>query len=360
MPTLKIERLAHGGEGIGFDADGRATFVPRTVPGDIVEVEVLKQKKRWAKAKVLSIVTPSPMRIESTCDGFSQGCGGCQFWNISYADELKLKSDAALETLKRISKREIPTPKVIAANATEGYRCRVTAQQQNGVVGFYKHASHELVSPESCPVLIPTLSDYVLKAGNSGLCEIDMNGNLACEDEPGPMTVDVPGLGSVEVPSGLFRQANMSMNATLVDTAASLLPGGESLLELYCGYGNFTFSCAEKYASILAVEGSREAIATANTLNPHEHVSFRAERIDKSTEILATHILLDPPRAGAKEVMQTIEDSDANLVVYVSCEVSALARDLGLLDAAWNIDSVTFVDMFPRTAHLEAVVRITR
>ncbi|MFU8805646.1 MAG: TRAM domain-containing protein, partial [Bradymonadaceae bacterium] len=97
---VNIDGLAQGGDGVGRLDDGRVIFVPRSLPGDEVLVELVRNKKTFARGRILNFVARSKARVEPACPAFVRGCGGCRFWHTTYANELELKSDAAYEALK--------------------------------------------------------------------------------------------------------------------------------------------------------------------------------------------------------------------------------------------------------------------
>ncbi|MDO8444182.1 MAG: 23S rRNA (uracil(1939)-C(5))-methyltransferase RlmD [bacterium] len=97
---LKIEKLIYEGWGIGHDEKGMAIFVKKSVPGDILEVKIIKEKKTYAEAVIKKIIKPSLQRIEPPCPYFNL-CGGCEHQNIDYADQLKFKDEIFRETLER-------------------------------------------------------------------------------------------------------------------------------------------------------------------------------------------------------------------------------------------------------------------
>lgn len=97
---IKIEKLIYEGWGIGHDENGRAIFVKKSVPGDLLEVKVIKEKKNFAQALIEKIIEPSHFRIEPKCPYFNR-CGGCEHQNISYTNQLKFKEEIFLETLTR-------------------------------------------------------------------------------------------------------------------------------------------------------------------------------------------------------------------------------------------------------------------
>jgi 23S rRNA (uracil1939-C5)-methyltransferase len=174
------------------------------------------------------------------------------------------------------------------------------------------------------------------------------------------------------LPAGLFRQANAEVNRLLVDHVRACLVEREAshLLELYCGSGNFSFALADELARLVGVEGDEAAIEAARTVADARGLtaaSFHLGDLDRrdiahlDDDIDA--VLLDPPRTGAKRASRQLarRETTASTIVYVSCDAACLARDLRTLaDGGWQLEGLTFFDMFPRTAHVEAVAVLER
>lgn len=166
-----------------------------------------------------------------------------------------------------------------------------------------------------------------------------------------------------------FLQVNGAINATLVDRAVELLnPGPDSrVLDLYCGLGNFTLALARRAGSVTGVEGDAQLIERArrNALgNGIANASFHVANLAQPPRADAgwlekgyTHVLLDPPRVGAQEMLPTIARFEPQRVLYISCHPGSLARDIGMLvhDHGFVLHAAGVLDMFPHTAHVESI-----
>ncbi|HEY3787109.1 MAG TPA: 23S rRNA (uracil(1939)-C(5))-methyltransferase RlmD [Steroidobacteraceae bacterium] len=166
-----------------------------------------------------------------------------------------------------------------------------------------------------------------------------------------------------------FVQINGPVNEALVARAVDLLAlePASVVLDLYCGIGNFTLALARAAARVVGVEGDAGLVARArenarlNGLNNVEfHVADLGQAIDPQTSWLRhgfTHVLLDPPRAGASEIMPLIASLDPRRILYISCHPGSLARDAGLLVSqhAMGLQAAGVLDMFPHTTHVESL-----
>jgi 23S rRNA (uracil1939-C5)-methyltransferase len=189
--------------------------------------------------------------------------------------------------------------------------------------------------------------------------------------EPAPvLSYALPEAGVVlQFEPGDFIQVNGAMNRLLVERAVTLLaPGpGSRVLDLYCGLGNFTLALARHAAAVVGVEGDAGLVerARANARrNGIDNATFHAANLAvapaPASAWLAggiTHVLLDPPRAGAQELLPTVAALSPERVVYVSCHPATLARDLGLLvhEYGFKLVAAGVADMFPQTAHVESI-----
>ena len=170
-----------------------------------------------------------------------------------------------------------------------------------------------------------------------------------------------------------FTQVNFEINGALVRQVIELLAPspGDSVLDLFCGIGNFSLGLARRAGRVLGVEGDAGLVerAAANAMaNSVENVVFTRANLAAadSTEDFMTRdwdrVLLDPPRAGAKEVLAQLHLDATRVLVYVSCNPATLARDTALLvhEKGFTLDRVGIVDMFPHTSHVESVAVFTR
>jgi 23S rRNA (uracil1939-C5)-methyltransferase len=165
-----------------------------------------------------------------------------------------------------------------------------------------------------------------------------------------------------------FIQVNAGVNRELVAASAQLLQltADSSVLDLYCGLGNFSLALARRARHVVGVEGDAGLVARARD-NAHRNGIANAEffRADLTSDATAgpwlacayTHVLLDPPRAGALELLPQIARLAPERVLYVSCNPESLARDIGLLvhQHGFELLAAGVVDMFPHTAHMESV-----
>ena len=165
-----------------------------------------------------------------------------------------------------------------------------------------------------------------------------------------------------------FMQINLEMNRLMVEQAVGLLElnADDHVLDLFCGIGNFTLPIAHSVKHVTGIEGSLDMVERASDNARHNHISnvefHVANLMDPTTHApwmkgRYDKILLDPPRAGAKEILPFIEHFAAEKLVYVSCNPATLARDAGELvhRYGYQLKQAGIMNMFPHTAHIEAI-----
>lgn len=171
-----------------------------------------------------------------------------------------------------------------------------------------------------------------------------------------------------------FTQVNQEINVLLIGKAIELLglTGKDVVLDLFCGIGNFTLPIAKSSHSVVGVEGSSELIDRArenaeknNVSNVDYYTADLTQSIEKEPWFKRdkyTALLLDPPRSGAKEFIESIAALNIDKILYVSCNPSTLARDVDTLvnTFGYTLEKCGVLDMFPHTSHVESIALFTR
>lgn len=386
---LIIDELAAGGDGVGRDADGRVTFVPRTAPGDRVLARVSAATSSYARAELRQVLAPGPARREPTCSAFVAGCGGCQWLHVDEVAQRAAKQALVARALRRLGGLELRP--ILAPAPPQRWRRRARLHVRGGVLGLYAHGSHALVPLTSCPQLDPRLErvlplvaaarppDGELALAVSARGEVALAHQAASWPEA-PTLLGCAGIVGVttageqlgapllELEDGLwlgaeaFAQASAQANAALTSLVVEPLgPGrGRSLLELHAGAGNFTRG--------LVAAGWQ--VTACDTVAPARPVPGAERWVCDAVEAVArmraqpqapAAIVLDPPRAGARELMPALAALGAAHVVYVSCDPATLARDVEVLAArGYRPLWAQPVDAMPQTSHVETVLALAR
>lgn len=360
--VLDIEDMAFGGEGVARHR-GCVVFVPFTLPGEKVEGEIVESKKRFARAKLVRVVTPSPERVTPACRYYGE-CGGCQYQHAAYPLQLRVKHKQVVNLLERIGGFSSPlVDEVVPCPQPYHYRNRLMLRsqwnktEQRLMVGFLKESSRLVVDIEECPIAEPELNQRILEV-------------RANPPPKGGIKVVIRRPPEVwEVPKDSFFQNNFLLLPALVDVVRSRLKssGARHLIDVYCGVGFFGIELAKSVESFAGVELDRPAIRAAR-INALRFGASNGEFIEGDAGALlpelvrrfppeSTCVLLDPPRVGCRpESLEVLAASRPLQIVYVSCHPATLARDLRkLCEQGYRLERVTPVDMFPQTQHVECV-----
>jgi 23S rRNA (uracil1939-C5)-methyltransferase len=370
---LHIEKVVHGGDGLarlpGADERRQAIFVPFTLPGERVRVELGPQARGRREGRLLEVLEPAPGRVAPPCEVFGR-CGGCQLQHASAELQLELKRAILLESLARLGGIEWAGEIALHASPPWGYRNRIRVQAVPGVgVGYYERESRRLVPITRCPIASPAI--------NAGLAELAAAPparretiELAVDNHDqglhatGPLEFVVEG-HRYRVSSGAFFQANRFLAGELVRAVTAGLSGA-SAVDLYSGVGLFALPLAGAFARVEAVEGSPAAAADLRhnaqgrpvEVIEEEALEFLRRRPGAPLDLMVA----DPPRAGlGPDVVEAILRHAPARLHLVSCDPATLARDLRALTAAgYRLAALHLFDLFPQTAQIESLALLER
>lgn len=342
---LEIQDVAFGGKGVARH-EGKVYFVPFTIPGETISARVLRQKKSFGEAEMLSVENSSPDRVEPPCPYFAR-CGGCSYQHMTYARQLAVKAAQVEQTLRRVGRLEkVPMQPIVGAPHPYGYRNRIRVHSEGGVTGFYAYDARALVDVDQCLLAVPEVNRALRRLRETPVRE-------------GDYSLRAPGGGPY------FEQTNPEVAALLVDTVRSHARGRGIFVDAYCGSGLFARALAERFEKVVGIEENPSAVESARrSAQPHE--SYIAGEVGMHLgEVLGLHdpaqtsLLVDPPSEGlSARVSDLILASGPSEILYVSCNPGTLARDLALLTKRYELLAVTPLDMFPQTAEIEVVCHL--
>ncbi|MDO3386477.1 23S rRNA (uracil(1939)-C(5))-methyltransferase RlmD [Gilvimarinus sp. SDUM040013] len=426
--SLDVKGYIHDGRGLAKHK-GQAVFVSGALDGEQVEAKWTHRQSRYSEARTINVITPSPQRVAPYCKHFGQ-CGGCQLQHADSGTQLLIKHNAVLEQLTRAGVRAPSQQLKPIVMAPWHYRARARLAVKFDKAGklsfgFRRQADSQLVNISECPVLPKTmqrllqplrslLQKYDLKAvshieliqaeGETGVvmrhtrpikahaqealqaferefqCKLWLSPDNQCLTTITGASTD-PRL-TLELECGAlklafhpldFTQVNCEVNQAMVDQAMRLLApsAAETVVDLFCGIGNFTLPLAKRAGRVVGVEAIASMVARGRenaVANKLDNVEFMACDLEQhSLKSLQKRIgnfaavLLDPPRAGALEACKQLPHTAAKRILYVSCNPSTLARDArSLTDAGFSLQSLGIMEMFPHTSHVETMALFTR
>jgi 23S rRNA (uracil1939-C5)-methyltransferase len=365
---ILIEKLVAGGEGLGF-LDGKAVFVPGTLPGEKVRVRLTQRRRDFDRASLVTVVAASPNRQDPPCR-LAGVCGGCDWLHIRHEEQLRQKVDIVREAFRRVGRFSWDEVSVHAGPSL-GYRNRAQIHRdRNGRLGFMGAASQDTVPVEICPVSDQGINRVFAKPALAppGLDRFTVWGQgdtTAVEgiDDDRDIMVQVRGK-KIVFSVGCFFQSNLSVLSELVPFATRDLSGGTAA-DLYCGVGLFGAFLTERFSRVTAVEASSLSLSFArrNITGPaHDFYPMSVEQWIETGLAREAYdaVVVDPPRAGlGPEVRRWLCTAGPGRLVYVSCNPVTLARDLGeLTSRGFTLDQVGLFDFYPQTSHVETVARL--
>ncbi|MDY7105582.1 MAG: TRAM domain-containing protein [Actinomycetota bacterium] len=404
---LSIDRLANGGDGVARDPDGRVVFVPGGLPGDLVDVVIEREAKRFARARLVGVPRAGPGRIEPPCPEVAAGCGGCDLQHAA-PDALRTwKRTIVADALARIGGlRDVTADDVDPGPdlATSGFRTTLRLGVRDGRAGYRRRRSHDVLTVGGCLIAHPGLEELIRDGRYGSSTEVVLRvsastGRRMVVATPTAEGVTVPDdvlvVGDDELDAGRaahltdraggrdWRISARSFFQTRADGADALVAtvrghlrhllrdsvDGATVVDAYCGVG--LLSAAAAGARIIGVERSPDAAADAAhnlgvALRTAGDASPRAGA-DTTTVLQmpfeewepepADAVIADPSRAGLGAAgVDRVVGTGARAVTLVSCDAGSLGRDARLLtDAGYALVGTTLVDLFPHTAHTEVV-----
>jgi len=426
---VTIVDLSHEGRGVAR-VEGKAIFVDDALPGEIVEIVRFRRQRSYDEARLQKVIQASPDRVQPHCKHYGV-CGGCALQHLSAESQLALKQKQMLEELSRIGhvEPEHVLPPLSAGSWNYRRRARLGVRwvfkKEKTLVGFRERNTSFIAELKRCEVLRAPLDRLIEPLGQliSGLTirarlaqvEAAVADNATAlvfrvldeptaEDRAAMLSfestygVDVylqPGgyetiaplrptaqplyyrLPKFDVelqfaPSD-FVQVNGPLNEAMTALAVDLLQvdSTHTVLDLFCGLGNFSLPLARHANKVLGLEGDAGLVARAranaarNGITNAEFMATNLMAEDQDapwTQARYDRVLIDPPRAGAREVLPVVAKCGAKRVVYVSCHPGSLARDAGILvnDYGFKLREAGIMDMFPQTAHVESIAVFER
>jgi 23S rRNA (uracil1939-C5)-methyltransferase len=392
---VRIDRLATGGDGVGKLEDGRTLFVPRSAPGDLVEVSGLRLHKRFARGRVGRLVEAGAGRVAPLCVHYDRDrCGGCQLQHLDARRQVEAKQSIIGEALRRLGKLDVADPVVEMAAEPFGYRTKVTlARGPGGSFGFHREGESERVFPlERCELMAPALQAgwerlrpllralpadaqrLILRLDRSGGVHlvIETIGQRSWKADPLAVVGTIwwhPSAGAARViaggdartayPATVFEQVNPVMGdrvRAFAVTQAGIVHGLHCW-DLYAGIGETTDLLLAGGASVESIEGDKRAVEVAAKRRPGAR--RLAGRVEEAIRDLrpADIVITNPPRVGMDPaVVDRLGMVRPRKLIYVSCDPATLARDVARLGSGWQVTGLRGFDLFPQTAHVETVL----
>ncbi|PCJ49529.1 MAG: 23S rRNA (uracil(1939)-C(5))-methyltransferase RlmD [Gammaproteobacteria bacterium] len=423
---IKIESLSHEGRGVAHHPDGKTIFVDGALPGEEVEYVYSNQRAKFDEGRTVKVLSEHPSRAIPDCEFFGL-CGGCSMQHLSSKAQIEHKQSILVEQLQHFGKTTAQQVMPPMQDQPWGYRrkarlgVKYVHKKDTVMVGFREKQSSFLANIDNCSILDPRVASLIMPLREliyglicrEGIPQIE----VACGDKTvalvfrhlqslskvdkqalkdfaikhdldlylqagGPATVTklYPEEGEDRLSYYLedfdlemqfhpmdFTQVNAGINRKMLNLAIELLDiqPEDSILDLFCGLGNFSLPIARHAKRVSAVEGDESMVIRGRENSAHnklDNLDFFAANLagEFYNEPWATQgfdkLLIDPPRSGAYEICQHLSAFGAKRIVYVSCNPATLARDTSvLLEQGYGLKKIGVMDMFPQTAHVESI-----
>ena len=421
---LEIQKIITGGMGLARLANGMVVMVPHVLPGEQVLVEETEHKRGYILARPLKIVRPARQRRQPACRQYGR-CGGCNLQHGSYEAQLTIKQAIIEEMASRSGLVPAGTINpIMASPQTRQYRYRLRLHiERNGTIGFHQCRSNTIVPVSSCLLACQPINDALAQLMKWDMGALFSELELHCSPadlgvsvvlgvrkgrkqipQPLPARIleqgDLAGLAlrlgrriepvgnwhmlqqdfsvsgsgheySLRWDCRSFFQVNPAQNQQLVRLVLDLAGkvSGKSVLDLYCGMGNFAIPFALAGAEVHGVEVNPHAIQAARANGERAGICgqtrFTAMPVEKfvcaTPEKKPDLILVDPPRQGLGRAAAGIARAGARRILYISCDPATLFRDLHTITGqGYCLVNLQPVDMFPQTAHIETVALLEK
>lgn len=406
---ITLEKLTYGGEAMGRLPDpqtgtrGRVVFVPFGLPGELVRVRLTQEKQNFARGELLEVLKASPDRIEPKCKHFG-ACGGCHYQNLPYEKQSEAKTEILHDQLQRIGKIENPPVKPMVASPLEwNYRNHMQFHlTEDGKLGFINSNGNATFPIEECHLPEAGLNNFwhelrfdpnmnierislrcgqgdelmlVLESETDETPELEIEADISVLHVYEGHPIVIAGWDHIffnilnqdfRVSAVSFFQVNAKIAEKMVEHLLVNLPAASSatLLDVYCGAGLFSKFFASRYARVIGVESSPSACEDFGfNLDEFDNVELYEGITEEILPALVgqadnlSHMIVDPPRAGIeKHALDAIVNIKPQVIAYVSCDPSTLARDAAqLVNGGYRLVEVTPFDLFPQTYHIESI-----
>ena len=362
-------------------------FVPYTLSNEKVKIKIVSISKRFAVGKVIEFITKSDKRCEVKCNCYNE-CGGCNFLHINFDDEKNIK----INYINKLFNTNINN---VLTNNEYNYRNKATFHIKNNKIGYYSEKTNDIVELNNCLLLDNRINDIYnyLKMNNlNGITEViirvttkdimivfkgekyDINSlinkfnvtSIYLNDKliygESYIIEEIDNIKYSIYPDSFF-QVNKENMKIMYDKAREYAGYGNNLLDLYCGTGTIGIYLKDNFKHIDGIEINKNSIKNANInkkLNNIKNIDFICGDASIAKNNNYDVIIVDPPRSGlSKKVIDFLDKSNTNKIVYISCNPKTLKRDIYLLNN-YSMVKLEIINMFNKTKHIECITLLLK
>lgn len=400
---VEIEALDHFGLGIAH-INNKVIFVENALPKEVVKIEIIEEKKNFTKAKVIEYIKKSDLRVKPVCPYFDT-CGGCSLMFYEYEKTLEYKKNKVIELLKKnkISFNLNNDIEVIKNPNNLGYRNKISLKIIDGNIGYFETKTHKLVEIKKCLIasneINKVIENYKLLNVKNGNLIIRTNTNkevlLIIETKEEKFNIELDKLrekiklvGIVynnktiygdnffyeriggflfKVSFNSFFQINHYICNELFKLVNKEINKKTCVVDLYSGVGTLSLVASKKAKKVISVEIIKNAVLNGifnAKINKKDNIEFLlgdTSRVVSKIKNDFNTLIVDPPRSGLdKNTISFIKIKKPKKIIYVSCDINTLMRDLKSLEDYYDINTYKIMDMFSYSYHLESFVVLNK
>lgn len=395
---MQIEKLDYYGRGI-TKINYKVTFISNALPLEDVEIEIIKESKKYNEAKVIRYLKKSKDRVEEKCKYYNI-CGGCNISHLKEKLQEEFKENKVLELSRFI---DIKNYNKIEYSNFYNYRNKIVIHIDKDRLGLYKNKSNELVEIDRCLLVNNKINDVIkvlkevietelnlksatIKLGNItnevmlilegkikdynrllNIVDVLIINNKAVTEKD--YIISIIGDKKYKISKDSFFQVNPYITEKIYNEVRSNIEklNSKNVLDLYCGTGTIGIYISDLVDKVIGIEVVRDAIEDAKynkKINNVDNIIFKLGKVEdkiKEIDMNIDTIIVDPPRSGLhKKVIEVINKINPKNVIYISCNPNTLVRDLKLLEKNYKVEYIKPYDMFPNTYHVECVCVLNR
>ena len=363
---VKIDKLDNFGRGITY-INNKICFVDNALPGEVVEIEITKEKSKYLEARVINVIESSPDRVKVDCSYYDI-CGGCNLRHLSYQKENEFKKEKVQELINHIGKLNVKVNNIVYG-PENNYRNKVTFHSSKNKIGYYEKGTKNIISFDNFLLLDNLINDNIKNIKYSPKDIVIRTSNDGKEILMKDDSSIITSIGDKKyyVSRDSFFQVNKYLTKNLYDLIRNNIDKKyNKCLDLYCGTGTIGIYISDLVNEIIGIDYNESNINDANKnkeLNNITNISFICDKVENKIDTFKDIdlVIVDPPRAGLdNKTKKYLNEINSERIIYVSCDPATLSRDLKDLSVNYNILNVTPVNMFPRTYHVESLTLLER
>ena len=394
----RVEKLDDFGRGI-VKIDNKVCFVKNALKDEIVEVEIISNKKKYMVGRSSKIITKSNERITPKCK-YYELCGGCNLSHMTFNEENNFKIEKVKNIFRKFAGLDIDIKKINYKDEYY-YRNKIVLRVKNNKLCLLEENSNNYTPIDNCLLVNKKINEVISKLeellkDENEIDKIMIRYSNYIDDVMIKVDGKVKNISSFKdicssliindkvisneflicsildkkfyVSSDSFFQVNYDVVNMLYKKIIDVVKNNNSrrVLDLYCGVGSIGICVSDYVDEVFGVEVVEKAIESASKnkeLNKVSNISFKCGKVEdviNNDNVEYDTIILDPPRSGVdKKAITVLNNSGSNIIIYVSCDPITLARDVKLLNN-YVVKEVEIFNMFPRTYHCESVCVLER